>query len=125
MAKIRNVGAIMIYAQEPARLSEWYKRHLGLETTYNESDGNYYGDIEDPANGITVHFGIYRAQRPLALKHHALMINYRIENFDELLQELAHNGVHIEHVLQSEFGKFAYISDPEGNPIELWEAPPQ
>ena len=50
------------------------------------------------------------------------MINYRVENLEKLLEELAKEGVEIVGEMESyEYGKFAHIMDPEGNKIELWE----
>ncbi len=53
------------------------------------------------------------------------MINYRVDDLDEMLQELESAGVEIDPKREeSEFGRFAWIVDPEGNRIELWEPPP-
>jgi predicted enzyme related to lactoylglutathione lyase len=53
------------------------------------------------------------------------MLNFRVENLDALLTELAKEGVTIDPRREdSEFGRFGWIMDPEGNRIELWEPPP-
>jgi predicted enzyme related to lactoylglutathione lyase len=50
------------------------------------------------------------------------MINYRVENLEELLEELKKEGVEIVGEMQTfNYGKFGWIMDPEGNKIELWE----
>ena len=50
------------------------------------------------------------------------MINYRVENLDELVTELKKDGVEIlDNIEEFEYGKFVHILDPEGNKIELWE----
>jgi predicted enzyme related to lactoylglutathione lyase len=52
------------------------------------------------------------------------MINYRVENLDELLDALRQEGVEIDPKREDfEYGRFAWIMDPEGNKIELWEPP--
>jgi len=52
----------------------------------------------------------------------SFMINYRVDNMDELLDQLKQNGVEIEKGPEShENGKFAWIMDPDGNKLELWE----
>jgi predicted enzyme related to lactoylglutathione lyase len=54
------------------------------------------------------------------------MINLRVDNLEEMLAELKTKGVEqIGDMEDSEFGKFAWIMDPEGTKIELWEAPAQ
>ena len=50
------------------------------------------------------------------------MINYRVDNLGELLSQLRAEGVSIVNEPEShENGKFAWIMDPEGNSLELWE----
>ena len=49
------------------------------------------------------------------------MINYRVANLDRMLEQFRRNGVKIEKVEDSNYGRFAWIEDPEGNRIELWE----
>jgi predicted enzyme related to lactoylglutathione lyase len=52
------------------------------------------------------------------------MINYLVDNLDELLEELKQAGVTIDPKREDhEYGRFAWITDPEGNRIELWEPP--
>jgi predicted enzyme related to lactoylglutathione lyase len=49
------------------------------------------------------------------------MINYRVGNLDRMLEQLRKSGVKIEKVEDHDFGRWAWIMDPEGNRIELWE----
>ena len=51
------------------------------------------------------------------------MVNYRVENMDELLEALKAEGVEIVKREDGDYGKFAWIVDPDGNRIELWEPP--
>jgi predicted enzyme related to lactoylglutathione lyase len=52
------------------------------------------------------------------------MINYRVDNLDEMLEELTQAGVTIDpHREDYDYGRFAWIVDPDGNRIELWEPP--
>jgi predicted enzyme related to lactoylglutathione lyase len=54
------------------------------------------------------------------------MVNYRVEDLDALLALLRQEGVEIDDRREdSEYGRFAWIMDPEGNRIELWEPPKQ
>lgn len=121
MNKIKGIGAVMIYANQPAELAEWYLANLGIETSLNEEDGFYYGDVKDEAAGYTVHFGIFAAEKRLSDEHHALMINYRTDDLDGFLAELKSAGITVEKTLDTDYGRFAYIRDPEGNPIELYQ----
>jgi predicted enzyme related to lactoylglutathione lyase len=50
------------------------------------------------------------------------MINYRVENLEDLVGQLKKDGVTITDKIETvEYGKFAHIMDIEGNKIELWE----
>jgi predicted enzyme related to lactoylglutathione lyase len=55
----------------------------------------------------------------------AFMINYRVANLAQVLEQLRSEGCQVDDkVDESEFGKFGWVMDPEGNRIELWEPPP-
>ena len=98
MARIVGVNAIILYANDPAALAEWYARRLGLTTTENADDGNFYGEIDDYHTGLTFQFAIFKAAPPLPPAGRGLMVTYR--------------------------GRFARLHDPEGNPLELWALDP-
>ncbi len=121
MGKIVGVGAVMIHANDPPALAQWYGDMLGIQTEYSEEDGCYYGELEDPGRSRITPFGIYPAQGILAGNSRAVMVNYRVDDLEEYVRELQQRGVSVEKVLAYEYGKFGYVTDPEGNPIELWE----
>ena len=120
MPAVNGIGAVMIYAADPAALSRWYAEHLGLETSIWEEDGNYYGDLEDAEVKKTVHIGIYSTDRPRPSGRGSVMINYRVPDFEAFLEHLQAKNVEIEKIERQDIGHFAYIQDPEGNPIEIW-----
>lgn len=124
MAKVTGVAALMIYADDPAALSRWYASRLGIESKLNPEDGNYYGEIKDTDLGKDIHFGIYGAPERLGPRGRALMVNYRVDDFDGFVDGLKAQGVEIERVEEdAAMGRFAYVRDPEGNPIEIWAEP--
>ena len=50
------------------------------------------------------------------------MINLRVENLEELIEQLKKEGVQVVGKIEKyEYGKFGWVMDPEGNEIELWE----
>ena len=51
------------------------------------------------------------------------MVNYRVENLERMLAQLREAGVTIEGEVAEEYGRFAWVLDPEGNKVELWEPP--
>ena len=55
----------------------------------------------------------------------SFMVNYRVEDLASLLQALRDEGCHVlEKTEDSEYGKFGWVIDPEGNKVELWQPPP-
>lgn len=120
--KIAGIDAVMIYADDPQSLSTWYRDVLGIVTEKAE-DGNFYGDVEDADGGKVIHFGIYPAEGANGSSTGRVMINYRVASFQGALEALEQHGVSVESTLEEEYGRFAYVRDPEGNPIEIWAEP--
>lgn len=116
--RVHGIGAVMIFAREPAKLAQWYAEHLGIVSQLDESDGNYYGAIENEKGSFR--FGIYpgrlRAETELPI-----MVNYKVTSLQKIKDQLVKQGIGIERELQWHDAKFLYLRDPEGNPIELWE----
>lgn len=126
MKRITGIGGIFFKAQDSAQLRDWYQAHLGIKT--DDYGGGTFGtsfhwreyDNPDMA-GNTVWSIFARASNYF---EQALMINYRVENLDAVLDELRAEGVWIDDKREDgEFGRFAWIKDAEGNRIELWEPP--
>ena len=118
MERVHGIGAVMIFAREPARLAQWYADHLGIVTELDESDGNYYGGVENEKGSFR--FGIYPGKLS-AETDLPIMVNYKVSSLDRIKNLLVKEGVGIERELEAHDAKFLYVRDPEGNPIELWE----
>lgn len=118
--RVTGVSAIMIYANDAQALAQWYERHLGIVTRRSPEDGNWYGDIRDPGTGTITHFGIYPAADTLPDGRRAVMVNYRVEDFAAALDAIGAAGIEIEREVDEAYGRFAYIRDPEGNPLEIY-----
>ncbi len=119
MARILGVNAIILFANDPAALAAWYERRLGLVTLHNLDDDNWYGEIDDPHSGLTFQFAIFPAKPPLAAGGRGLMVTYRVDDLDQFLRGLEAEGERVQR-MTAEYGRFARLQDPEGNPIELW-----
>jgi predicted enzyme related to lactoylglutathione lyase len=122
MVKITGIGAIIINANDPRTLAEWYNRILGIRTYYNVEDGYYYGSIGEAESEENVQFGIYQAKEQLPAGR-AIMINYEVNDFDAFAEALRARGIEMRDIIKVEYGRFGYLDDPEGNPIEIY-APP-
>ena len=123
MAKVTGIGGIFFKSRhDNAALAAWYQKHLGMPL---ESWG---GAIlrwpEDTASdkGLTVWHVAEKDTQWFSPSDAALMINYRVDDLDGLIAQLQREGIKIVGGPEShENGKFAWIMDPDGNKVELWE----
>jgi len=118
MAKAVGFGGVFFKSQDPKALAAWYAEHLGIPRT---DDGYLLFDGPESA-GMTVF-----SQFPADTKYfgegpQTFMLNFRVDNLEALLEQLAAAGVRIDPKRQDDgYGPFAWIWDPEGNRVELWE----
>ncbi len=122
MKKVTGIGGIFFKCKDPEKIKEWYKIHLGLNTdkygTSFESRQSDKPNLKEflqwsPFPDSTEYF------RP---SEKEFMINYRVEDLENLVSELRNSGVTILDEIETyEYGKFIHIMDIEGNKIELWE----
>lgn len=124
MKRVTGLGGIFFKASNPEKIREWYKIHLGIES---ESWGAqlYWGDETNPNQpGYNVWSPFKADTTYFEPSEKQFMINFRVENLKELVSLLKSEGIEIlGEMVEDDFGKFAYIMDPEGNKLELWEPP--
>jgi predicted enzyme related to lactoylglutathione lyase len=123
MAKVTGIGGVFFKSRSDHQaLSEWYRKHLGL--TLEPWGGAILRWPNDKASdgGLTVWNAAKADTKWFAPSESSFMISYRVDNLDELLADLRVAGVEILQGPEShENGKFAWILDPDGNKVELWE----
>lgn len=122
MKKVTGIGGIFFKCKDPAKLREWYKTHLGLNTNQYGAVFEWYQGADSTKKGFTQWSPFKETTKYFEPSTKDFMINYRVENVEALIQELKKNGVTVLDTVQSfDYGKFVHILDPEGNNIELWE----
>jgi catechol 2,3-dioxygenase-like lactoylglutathione lyase family enzyme len=121
MEKVTGIGGIFFRARDPARMAAWYRKHLGICAEDGHTDF-VWRDIDRPDEiGRTI-WSIFPADTDyFGPSRPDFMINYRVSNLDRMLAQLRQKGVEVEKVEDYDYGRFAWITDPEGNRIELWE----
>ena len=123
MAKVTGIGGVFIKsAGKGSELAAWYEKNLGL--SLESWGGSILKWSEDKAEdgGLTVWSTADADTKWFSPSESSFTINYRVDNLDELLDQLKQNGVEIVSGPEShENGKFAWIMDPDNNKIELWE----
>ena len=123
MAKVTGVGGVFFKSTgDRAALAAWYQKHLGMKL--EDFGGAILRWPNDTANdkGLTVWHVASKDSKWFSPSTSSFMINYRVDNLDEMLEQLRAAGVKIVQGPESaENGKFAWIMDPDENKVELWE----
>jgi len=123
MAKVTGIGGIFFKSKhDNVALAKWYQQHLGMPLEDFGGAILKWSDDHADDGGLTVWHLAANDSEWFSPSTSSFMINYRVDNLDELLQQLRASGVEIvAGPEQHENGKFAWIIDPEKNKIELWE----
>lgn len=126
MKRVTGIGGIFFHAKDPVALRDWYRRHLGIDVqAWGGASFNWADGADAPANGSTIWSIDAADDNNFAPSASSFMINYRVEDLAALLQALRDEGCHVlENTDDSEYGKFGWVVDPEGNKVELWQPPP-
>jgi predicted enzyme related to lactoylglutathione lyase len=123
MERVTGIGGIFFKSEDPKKLKEWYRQHMGIEP---DADGyvtfkwreldkpeGKASTVWEPFPADTTYFEPTRSQ---------FMINYRVRNLDAMLAQLRAAGATVDEKIEvMEFGKFGWATDPDGNRFELWE----
>ena len=124
MKRATGIGGIFFKAKDPKKLLEWYRIHLGIES---ESWGGFafqWKDDPRSSSGSTVWSAFPAETKYFEPGEKSFMINFRVADLHGLIEQLRAEGVEVDaKVEESDFGKFGWVMDPEGNKIELWEPP--
>jgi predicted enzyme related to lactoylglutathione lyase len=116
MPSISGFGGIFLRANDPKALYEWYERHLGLV----KSEGAFA--FAPPTKHPHVVFALFKHDNDYFPPAQKAMVNLQVDDLDGVLDRLTSEGVTVDPDRQSyDFGKFGWITDPEGNRVELWQ----
>jgi predicted enzyme related to lactoylglutathione lyase len=123
MKRVTGLGGIFFKSEDPEKLYAWYEKHLGIK---REPEGaavfrwRHEDDKERP--GRTVWALFPKDTKYFEPSQASLMVNYRVDDLDTLLAVLREEGVEIDPKREDHgYGRFAWIMDPDGNRIELWQ----
>lgn len=120
MARVTGIGGVFFKGRDAAALRTWYQTHLGIELEawggkpFRWTEGGT--TVWCVFDGDTQYFG--KGGSPF-------MINYRVADLAQVLAELRAEGCDVDdRTEETPQGKFGWVTDPEGNRVELWEPPP-
>jgi predicted enzyme related to lactoylglutathione lyase len=123
MKRVTGVGGIFFKSSDPQRLGAWYRDHLGLDVAdWGGAIFQWGGPDSQP--GMTIWSPFAQDTDKMAPSSAPFMINFRVADLDALLAALRAEGCDvIGNAEPSDFGKFGWVIDPDGNKVELWEPP--
>lgn len=122
MARVTGIGGVFFKARDPKALAQWYAKHLGLALEPWGGAILKWPDDRADDRGLTVWSLAETSSTWFAPSASSFMINYRVDDLEALARELAAAGIALEKPIEEhENGKFAWVMDPEGNKVELWE----
>lgn len=123
MAKVTGIGGVFLKCRgDSAALAAWYREHLGLPLETWGGAVLRWPDDKAPDGGLTVWSLAAADSTWFSPSDSAFMINYRVDDLDGLLAQLRAAGIEPVGGPEShENGTFAWIMDPDGNKVELWQ----
>lgn len=119
MEKVLGIGGLFFRSPDPERLARWYAEHLGVDPVPQDYGAPSWRQKEGttvfaPFPADTGYFGDPAQQ---------WMINFRVRDLDAMIAQLERAGIEVTRDPEAyPNGRFARLRDPDGNPVELWEA---
>ena len=125
MAKVLGVGGIFFKSKSPRKLAAWYQKHLGVDVA---SWGGAQFQWEQPKSArerFTVWSPFPEDTKYFAPSREKFMINLVVDDLDGVIARLLKARIQIDPkgVEVSDFGRFAWVMDPDGRLLALWEPP--
>src|SRR6202049_1831357 len=122
MKKVTGIGGVFFKCKDPKAVNEWYKTHLGFDTSPYGTSFEWRQINDSTKKGLTQWNPFAEKTKYFEPSTKDFMINYRVENLEGLIVQLGKDSVTIVDKIETvEYGKFVHIMDIEGNKIELWE----
>ena len=121
MERVTGIGGVFFKARDPKKMAAWYQQHLGIQSKGGYADF-VWRDMDNPKEKGHTAWALFPTNTAyFGSSAASFMINYRVANLDGMLTQLRRDGIAVDKVEDYDYGRFAWITDPEGNRIELWE----
>ena len=122
MKKVTGIGGVFFKSKDPLAVNEWYKKHLGFDTTPYGTSFEWLEKDDNSKTGVTQWNPFKEDTTYFEPSAKEFMINYRVENLEALIEELKKENVTIlDNIVTYDYGTFVHILYLEGNKIQLWE----
>ncbi|MBL8306382.1 MAG: VOC family protein [Rubrivivax sp.] len=125
MKRVTGIGGIFFKSQDPQALGAWYREHLGIDVQeWGGAAFRWNGDDNPSGSGTTVWSPFKQDTSYFLPSQASFMVNYRVDDLHALLAALRAEGCQVDDkVEESEYGKFGWVIDLDGNKVELWQPP--
>ncbi len=125
MKRVTGIGGVFFKAKDAPALHAWYRLHLGIDVqTWGGASFDWTDADGKPTAGTTAWCINAEQSETFAPSMAPFMVNYRVADLHALVAVLREEGCNVlDDVQDSEYGKFAWVMDPEGNKVELWQPP--
>jgi predicted enzyme related to lactoylglutathione lyase len=121
MERVTGIGGIFFKARDVNKTLAWYREYLGVPAEGTYHDFQWRGADSDAAPGRTA-WAVFESNSDyFGTSGQMFMVNFRVADMDRMLEQLRRGGVAIIKTEDYDYGRFAWIDDPEGNRVELWE----
>ncbi|MFT7589947.1 MAG: putative enzyme related to lactoylglutathione lyase [Limisphaerales bacterium] len=122
MKRVTGIGGVFFKCKDSEAQKLWYEKHLGIPASQYGFSFQWNKNEGSDSPGHTAWSPFKTDTKYFEPSQKDFMFNYRVDDLDALLKVLKEEGVEIVGEPESfEYGKFAWIMDPEGNKIELWQ----
>lgn len=120
--RVTGIGGVFLKAKDPDRMAAWYRDMLGVDLSSSGAGGTAWTVFRWSEPGSTVWALFPDATGYFGAASQRAMVNFRVRDLDAMLAQLRAADVRIhDERHEDENGRFAWIDDPEGNRIELWQ----
>jgi predicted enzyme related to lactoylglutathione lyase len=121
MERVTGIGGMFFKARDPDALAHWYAEHLGVDRVPTSHDERAWWQEPGPTAFAPFPADTDSFGRP----DQAWKLNFRVRDLDAMITQLRQAGIEVTADPETyPIGRFATTTDPEGNPIELWEPTP-
>ena len=125
MARVTGIGGVFLRSPDPKATAKWYAEHLGLTLSDFNGTAFQWSDDIPAGTGMTAWSTFPQDTSYFGEGQQQVMINYRVDDLDDLLATLSAAGVWIDPKRDdASYGRFAWIKDCDGNRLELWQPLP-
>jgi predicted enzyme related to lactoylglutathione lyase len=118
--RVLGIGGVFLRARDGSALRRWYADNLGIELA------DWGGCVFEAEEGDVTVWSVFPADTDyFGPRDRQAMVNYRVRDLEAMLRQLRSAGAAvIDDIQVEENGRFGWVTDPEGNRIELWEPRP-